>query len=220
MSNELPDLIDPWRAVAQARKHSGCIAIDALPRLRSLVAECREELSYSLSFGRDDAHRAVVRVRTRGLLRLQCQRCLQPMDWPVDETTVLALVQGLDEAAGLPDHYDPLMLEEPLLRARTLIEDEVLLAIPAIARHETCDMPESHPASNFQAQQSQTPKECSARECLPEGNLIESPRGGPYPWAGMPTGLPVDRTIDEPAPARSDDASPFAILADWKASRG
>jgi uncharacterized protein len=155
MSNDLPDLpelVDPWRAVAQAQQYAGSLAVDALPRLRALVAESVGELSYSLHFGRDDARRAVVQISTKGVLRLRCQRCLQEMDWPVDEQSVLALVQGLDEAARLPECYDPLMLAETLLRPRVLIEDEVLLAIPAIARHLRCegsDSPTANPQSDM-----------------------------------------------------------------------
>nr|WP_328988181.1 YceD family protein [Thiorhodovibrio winogradskyi] len=151
---------------------------------------------YSLHFARDVARRPVVHVAARGLLRLTCQRCLGIMDWRLDEYSVLALVQGFDEAGRLPDNYDPLLLEEPLLQPLKLIEDEILLAIPAIPRHPRCNAPDS-PLTG-------PPKSLDLAPLMP--NRAHS-------------GLPLAEDRAESAQASSQDASPFAVLADWNASR-
>ena len=188
----LPDLIDPARAVAHSQHYAGTISANALARLQSLIAEPGEDLVYSLRFGRDDARRSVVHVAVRGRLRLTCQRCLGMMDWLFDEHSVLALVQGFDEAARLPDDYDPLLLEEPLLRPLRLIEDEVLLAVPAITRHLQCDGPDSLPAD--------LPRPMRPEPLSPE------------PLSPEP--LSPERVQES-----DQDVSPFAVLAEWKANR-
>jgi uncharacterized protein len=53
----------------------------------------------------------------------------------VEAPISLALVSGLDEARGLPEIYDPLLVEDRLIRSSDLIEDELILAVPAIPRH-------------------------------------------------------------------------------------
>jgi len=53
----------------------------------------------------------------------------------VAEKVELAVVSGIEEAERLPDHYEPLLVEESLIRPRDLIEDELLLGLPQIPRH-------------------------------------------------------------------------------------
>jgi len=66
---------------------------------------------------------------------LRCQRCVGTFWLDVHTKPVLALVEGPDEAADLPEEYDPLLLEDRLVRSDALIEDELLLAVPPIPRH-------------------------------------------------------------------------------------
>ncbi len=56
----------------------------------------------------------------------------------------MAVVKGLDEAARLPDAYDPLLPEEATLDPAALVEDELLLAVPPVPRHVegTCEAPD------------------------------------------------------------------------------
>ncbi|WP_200284076.1 YceD family protein [Rhabdochromatium marinum] len=144
VSPDLPEFIDPWRAVARAQHYQGRIAVQALPRVRALLADSGGDVAFSLDFERHAA-RVVVRVAVRAELRLHCQRCFEALPWSIDEQASLAVVQGLDEAAALPDDYDPLLLDESLLRPLQLIEDEVLLAIPTFPRHPESDCPVALP---------------------------------------------------------------------------
>lgn len=87
-------------------------------------------------FRRDDAHKRVLEGRVRALLQLRCQRCLGAVEWPVDASVRLVLVEGLGEAAALPDAYDPLVIEDGAVRLRDVAEDELILALPVVPRHE------------------------------------------------------------------------------------
>lgn len=199
MSNKLPDLLDPSRAVAQAREYEGCVHVGALPRLRPLVANASGELQYRLRFARDGAHRAVVHVAVRGVLILSCQRCLEALEWPVDEQSALALVRGLDEAAALPDGYDPLMLDGALLRPLSLVEDEALLAIPAVPRHSWCESPG-----------------LGVPDRPPGDSRSVEARAGET--AGEQLGDHSRDAQGKRTKVVDTDASPFAALADWSAN--
>lgn len=143
MSVSLPDLLDPHKAVAQAAVFEGTIEVERLPRLCDLLWRTEagsaqfEPLTaaFRLAFGRDDDRRSVVTGRVQSLLPLRCQRCGQRFDLSVDVDVNLALAAGIDEANALPDAYDPLLVEDRLMRPSELIEDELILAIPAIPRH-------------------------------------------------------------------------------------
>jgi len=153
MSVSLPDLLDPRKAVAQGAAFEGTIEVERLPRLCELLwrteagsAKAQFEpttAAFRLEFGRDDDRRPVVTGRIQSLLPLRCQRCGQGFNLRVDAEVNLALAAGIDEANALPDGYDPLLVEDRLMRPSELIEDELILAIPAIPRHpdDECEPP-------------------------------------------------------------------------------
>jgi uncharacterized protein len=144
MCDDLHTSVDAMRSVDGGRSFVGRVELTSLPRVAPLLMSSNfgEEQSgacaaeYALRFGRDEAGRATVRGNVRGLLRLRCERCNAVLELPVDSDIALAIVQGLDEASRLPDVYDPLLLEDGSLDLRSLVEDELLLAVPAIPRHE------------------------------------------------------------------------------------
>jgi uncharacterized protein len=135
MFTPLPEHADPWRLADAGKRFVGQLALDQLPRLGEELLEPQTEVEYELTFGRDGQNRAVVNGRAKATLFLQCQRCLGILEYPVDREISLALVDGLDEARGLPDGYEPLLLEEPRISLVDLIEDELLLALPQVPKH-------------------------------------------------------------------------------------
>jgi uncharacterized protein len=110
------------------------MALGDLPRLApSLVGP--GEVEYRLAFHLDSEHRAVVSGQVTAELVVQCQRCLEPLAIAVDSRFELAFVRGLDEAARLPESYDPAVVEDGWVRALDLVEDELLLALPPVPVH-------------------------------------------------------------------------------------
>jgi uncharacterized protein len=73
---------------------------------------------------------------------LLCQRCLQPFEQPLRVSTRLRFVHGEAQAEAL----DAKIEEDVLALTRTLdvqelVEDELLLALPLVPRHEVCPTP-------------------------------------------------------------------------------
>jgi uncharacterized protein len=70
-------------------------------------------------------------------LHLRCQRCLGLLDYPLDVTnTLIVTPPGGDALEGIEDPDAPDTIEEnPELEVGSLIEDEVLLALPFAPRH-------------------------------------------------------------------------------------
>jgi len=129
------DRADPWRLAAQGRTLTGRIALGSLPRLApSLVGS--GDVEYRLAFHLDTEHRAVVSGHVTSELVVQCQRCLEPLAIAVDSHFELAFVRGLDEAARLPESYEPAIPEDGRVCPADLVEDELLLALPPIPLHE------------------------------------------------------------------------------------
>lgn len=143
MPKRFTDRVDPWRLLDQEQVIQGGIQLASMERLSTLLHDGggEEEASFDLSFHREQNRRAIIQCEVRVTLTLTCQRCLEPMSMPMELDSRLALVQGLDEAEGLPEELDPLMLAEgSMLHIRELVEDEILLAVPDAPKHseENC----------------------------------------------------------------------------------
>jgi uncharacterized protein len=139
-----PELVDPWRAVEAGCGYSGSLPLARMARLQESLREAGGEASFRLSFSRDPEGRGILRGEIEARLVLTCQRCLEAMEVPVSTSMVLALVSGLDEAGRLPEDLDPLLVTAEPLRLADLIEDELLLALPLIPRHEPGECPAGH----------------------------------------------------------------------------
>lgn len=139
-----PELVDPWRAVEAGCDYSGSLPLARMARLQEALREALGEASFRLSFSRDLEGRGILRGEIDARLVLTCQRCLEAMEVPVSLSMVLALVSGLEEAGRLPEDLDPLLVTSEPLRLADLIEDELLLALPLIPRHEPGACPASH----------------------------------------------------------------------------
>lgn len=143
MSDPLPELFDPRRAVALESQFEGRVPLSRMTRLRGLIDGGDGLAEYRIDCGKDANGYAVIAGKVSAVLKLRCQRCNDALSLPVESDFALALVAGIDEASALPDDYDPLMLDGQLARSVELIEDELILCVPAIPRHEqgSCEPP-------------------------------------------------------------------------------
>lgn len=73
---------------------------------------------------------------------LECQRCLQPMAVSLEVERSFLFVHGEDSAAQLDaDSEDDVLALTRALDLHELIEDELLLAMPIVPRHDVCPVP-------------------------------------------------------------------------------
>lgn len=79
-------------------------------------------------------------ARTR--VPLECQRCLKPVEVPLEIESHFLFVHGEDAAAQLDaDSEDDVLALTRALDLRELTEDELLLSTPIVPRHEACPEP-------------------------------------------------------------------------------
>lgn len=136
MKDHLPDRLDLFAAAEAGRVIRGRIPLARLTRVVPLTVSTAGELEVSLAFGRDQEGTRYLEGSIRGVLELQCQRCLESMDYPLKLNFRLGLVQSPNDVQYLTDRYEPLIVgAEPALLAE-VISDEVLLALPIAPLHE------------------------------------------------------------------------------------
>ena len=75
-------------------------------------------------------------------LPLECQRCLEPVNAALQIEHSFLFVHGEDAASQLDaESEDDVLALTRALDLRELIEDELLLALPLVPRHEACPEP-------------------------------------------------------------------------------
>lgn len=75
-------------------------------------------------------------------MALECQRCLGPVEAHLEVERNYLFVHGEDAAAQLDaDSEDDVLAITRALDLRELVEDELLLALPLVPRHEVCPEP-------------------------------------------------------------------------------
>ena len=136
-------VIDSCEFAREGRDLVGELTVADLPRLTDVLAENVGVLSCRLSGGRGEDGKLFLLLEVEGELCLKCQRCLGPLPYPLSIVSRLQLVPPgapwPDEALA-DDAADAIeaLSEQPVL---SLIEDEVLLALPVAPRHEACALP-------------------------------------------------------------------------------
>lgn len=79
----------------------------------------------------------------RASVRLVCQRCLQAMDAAIQIDRSFRFVRDEGEAAELDAQVDEdILVLGRSLDLRELVEDELILALPLVPRHDDCRHPQ------------------------------------------------------------------------------
>lgn len=121
----------------------GEIQLSQMKRLMPLLANAEGAVQLSLEFDVDTMGLATMTGTAQAKLELCCQRCLEPMGWPLQIQLALAFIRPKGDEAGIPGPYEPYMVESVPLRLSDMIEDEIILALPSIPRHELAQCPAS-----------------------------------------------------------------------------
>jgi len=138
MLNEpLPRTLDARKAAARGVAVSGALEPLNLPRFCGLLASETGVIEAELAFSRDDEDRAVVAVKFRAEVAVICQRCLQQMPLAIAGDNSLVFVWTDEQAKHLPRHLEPLIVPEEGCNLWELVEDELILAMPAFSYHDS-----------------------------------------------------------------------------------
>lgn len=90
--------------------------------------------------GGDDRCRLHLQARARVVL--QCQRCLAPMLQPLLVDRTFQFAPDEDTAAAWDeDEEDDVLVLTRTLDVHELVEDELILSLPIVPRHDDCEAP-------------------------------------------------------------------------------
>lgn len=135
----LPGTLDVRKAATRGATVQGRLALEDLPRFRSLLAGDEGSVEASLALSRDEEGRYLLHIVTDASVEVTCQRCLRAMPLSLHADSVLAAVWTDEQARHLPSHLDPLIQGEEECDLRELVTEELILALPPVSSHERKD---------------------------------------------------------------------------------
>jgi len=136
MAKTLPARFNPDLMARDGTRYEVTVPLEAFERLPGILASCEGAVSASASFSRRKDHIAVS-GRLAATWPLVCQRCLEPMSTTIDEPYELVFVESEEAARKLPKALDPVVLDETgQIRLVDVLEDELMLHVPAVPRHD------------------------------------------------------------------------------------
>ena len=77
--------------------------------------------------------------KASGALKLVCQRCLGSLDWPLDRSFTLAVLDDEADAERFEDPFDTVLAGERGVRIAEIVEDEILGSLPLAPMHDVAD---------------------------------------------------------------------------------
>lgn len=150
-----PERLDVEAMAERGQPLQGQLPVAALERLSEeggadeATARPAAEVEWSAQASREPVKGGAPRLRlhlqARALIGRTCQRCLQPvsLDLAIDRHFWFAPNETLAEQWDAESDDDVLVLARSL-NLHELIEDELLLALPIVPRHEQCPVTLPH----------------------------------------------------------------------------
>ncbi|MGC4028075.1 MAG: YceD family protein [Steroidobacteraceae bacterium] len=122
-------------ALAETNAQVGLVVpVRGLERLEPLLASTEGTADANIAFRRERGQ-VVAAVKVSADLLLRCQRCLAPFVLRVAGASEVALVGSEAEVDRVPEEFETAHCPEGRIRLRELVEEELLLALPAAPMH-------------------------------------------------------------------------------------
>jgi uncharacterized protein len=136
MDKALPNSVNVLRLAEHGSVIEGELPISKMKRLKSLLLNDTGNVLINLEFGTGDENRPYVKGLIECELALECQRCLETMKYRVHDEVALTPVLSVNQTDGIPEGFEPLLVTRDAQSLSEIVEDELLLRLPVVAKHE------------------------------------------------------------------------------------
>ena len=112
--------------------------IGKMDRLAELLAPGgagnRGNAEFRAGFRFDRQGLVTIDLAVKATLQLVCQLSLEPYAEEVERRSKLVVIEDVAAQEGLPEEYEPVLVEDRRLALADLVEEELLLAVPQVPR--------------------------------------------------------------------------------------
>lgn len=133
----LPPELDVARLTESGAALHGALELARMGRLAAMASPAGDARAHvELHFRRDERGRRLLDGHLRARLTGQCQRCLGPVELGLDHRFMIEFVWGLSQLPQVERGHSPYVLDrDQMVGLAELVEDELILAMPVVARH-------------------------------------------------------------------------------------
>ena len=143
LNDPIPPHVDPRKLADRGVTLNGSLQLADLERLCDPLSDNVGTVQAKFDFERDEQHVVVINSELDVEVKMVCQRCLELVALNIHSECDYAVVREGADSQSLPKGYDVLEVGEDPLDLMTLVEDELLLALPIVPAHdpEDCQQP-------------------------------------------------------------------------------
>ncbi|SHG60202.1 DUF177 domain-containing protein [Massilia sp. CF038] len=135
-------VIDAFEFCRSNGHREGVTPVAEMSRLNKDCADHSGEIAWSVDGTTSKQGYPQITLSVSGTVQLVCQRCLTPYAFEMDSSTVLMLGKDDEHADEIEEILDDESIDVIVgsrnCDIRDLIEDEALLALPQVPKHEVC----------------------------------------------------------------------------------
>ena len=136
-ANLIPEKVDPVRCAEKRLEYSGIMKRRFLGRLSDMAESVDGDASVTLAFGKDPSGVFTMRGTASAPVTLICERCGEPFPYTLRAEFSYACSARQLRDLGAEDIYDAVELDEfGDLSLYGIIEDELILALPMVPKHD------------------------------------------------------------------------------------
>ena len=127
------------KEVSRGGYYQGKIEIDDLARLSEFLLSEQAKIAVEFSFSQSDYGTPIIQGRLETSLTVECQRCLEAMEIPLQVD--FKLLVDADDDMIAESSLDTVYSEDGTVDIFEVVEDEIILGLPLVIMHEdvTCN---------------------------------------------------------------------------------
>ena len=142
---KLPISVDPVRAAQKRLELDARIPKQLMSRLAESTISVHSDINTSFTFDIDRQKLRIFHGKANVAVELICQRCNAPMIYQCEAEFTYCPVHNEEQENNLPDAYEAIYYDENgEVNLHQVVEDELILTLPQIAKHaiEECQQSE------------------------------------------------------------------------------
>ena len=128
--------LDYRKLARQGARLEAWLSAAQLPRLVSLIEGLTGKVHARVRFAANDEHEIMLHITASAAVQLICQNCLDSLDTQLDCRFSGKVVDSSEEYSALGQGEDAVLSEGTHLCVTEVIEDELILALPMVPRHD------------------------------------------------------------------------------------
>lgn len=144
MSKPPANRLDAVRLAAEGVRLERRFSLAGFPRLAESLVASQGDATATFAFLAVAEGIVGCEYAVEATLALQCQRCLEAVDFQVRSRGRLAFLACEAETSRVPEGAEAVTVDPRAVDLHALVEDELLLSLPLVPRHEdsACGAPE------------------------------------------------------------------------------